>query len=226
MPTAIGIILARGGSKGIPNKNLTEINGKPLIYYTLTSALQSKLDKVYVSTDDIDIADYCSQLGASIITRPDNISGDRSPSEDALLHSVKIIDRSELVVFLQCTSPLIHSSHINQGLREFEDQNLDSLFSAVKSNDTFIWSQIGGELRSLTYDWQNRSRRQDCDHNILETGSFYIFKKQILLQNKNRLGGKIGFTLLPERTKHEVDSPEDLAVVSALLSENYYKSND
>jgi len=221
MNNCIGIIPARGGSKGIPNKNLTNINGKPLIYYTIKAALESKIEKVYVSTDDQAIMDYAVSLGASAIMRPDNISGDHSPSEDALIHALNLLDNVCTVAFLQCTSPLVRGSHINQGLREFKEKNLDSLFSAVDAKDLFIWRSSRAKVSSISYDWKNRARRQDCKDNVLETGSFYIFKPHVLLENKNRLGGKIGFTLLPDHTKHEIDLPEDIPLVADLLKKHH-----
>ena len=108
----IVIIPARGGSKGLPNKNMYPINGKPLIEWTLEQAKISKyLDKIIVSTDDNNIMDLAKRKGAKIIERPMNLSGDNASSESALIHSIDILNRKfnsqpDIIVFLQATSPL------------------------------------------------------------------------------------------------------------------------
>ena len=104
----IAIIPARGGSKGIPRKNLYPFNGKPLIYWNIEAALQAELvDQIVVSTDDAEIAEASRAAGATVIMRPDGISTDIASSEDALVRVLESLDaQPELTVFLQCTSPL------------------------------------------------------------------------------------------------------------------------
>jgi len=119
---------------------------------------------------------------------------------------------------LQPTSPLREVKDIDRAVEKFNKQNLDSLFSAARMRDMFIWEDRSGELKSYNYDYKNRKRRQDIDSQFIENGSFYIFKPEILLKSGNRLGGKIGYYLMEEWKQHEIDSPDDL-----LLCEYLYK---
>ena len=107
----IAIIPARGGSKGVPKKNIKPLNNKPLIAYSIEHALATeKVDKVIVSTDCDEIAQVSLQYGAEVIKRPEDISGDFASSEDALIHTVKELEangvKASHIVFLQCTSPI------------------------------------------------------------------------------------------------------------------------
>ena len=124
----IGVITARGGSKGIPKKNIKLLNKKPLIAYTIESALSSNLDAVYVSTDSEEIADISTQYGATVIKRPTSISGDNSTSVDAVVHALELLKSTHIepdtLMLLQPTSPLRNSQHINQALESFYKKNL------------------------------------------------------------------------------------------------------
>jgi len=115
----LAIIPARGGSKGIPRKNIRPLAGKPLIAYSIEAALQAEsVNRVVVSTDDSDIVKVSKQYGAEIVWRPDEISGDKVSSELALLHVLDQLNKSEnyipdFIVFIQCTSPLMLSKDID-----------------------------------------------------------------------------------------------------------------
>ena len=128
----ITVIPARGGSKGIPKKNIIDFCGKPLIYWTIQQSLDSKLiNKTYVSTDNKEIKLISKQFGAEVIDRPDKLAIDTSPSEDALLHTLNIVNDSsiDLVVFLQATSPMRKSKDIDNAINCLITNNYDSVFS-------------------------------------------------------------------------------------------------
>ena len=117
----VAIIPARGNSKGIKNKNIINFCNKPLIYWTIKQSLKSKYiaQNVYVTSDNRDILDLSASYGAMPIIRPDELSGDTSSSEDALLHAIEIIEKTtsiDLVVFLQCTSPLREADDIDNAI--------------------------------------------------------------------------------------------------------------
>jgi len=212
----ICIIPARGGSKGIPKKNIIDFLGKPLLAWSIEDAKNSSLiDEVYVSTDDKEIAKVAEQYGAKVIERPKEISGDFSPSEEALKHAIGEISKEhppkiEYVVFLQATSPLRETSDIDNAIEKIIAEEADSLFSAADIGDFLIWRKNGGKLESVNYDYKNRKRRQDFEEQFVENGSLYIFKPEILLRHNNRLGGKIVVSEMEFWKSFEIDDIEDL----------------
>jgi N-acylneuraminate cytidylyltransferase len=124
----VSLILARGGSKGIPKKNIYPIAGKPLLYYSLNAAMNSEVNEVWVSTDCSEIKKIALSYKAKVLDRPDEISTDIAQSEDALMHFAKNID-FDILVFIQPTSPLILSMDINNGLELLRNKKYDSVFS-------------------------------------------------------------------------------------------------
>lgn len=210
------IIPARGGSKGLPKKNIIDVAGKPLIVWSIEKALQSKYiaNKVFVSSDCDEILSISMSYGAKCIKRPDDISGDKASSESALLHAIFEIEKEcgeiDLIVFLQATSPLRETKDIDNAIEKLINENLDSLFSASKLEDFFIWTYDENEnLKSLNYDFLNRKRRQDISEQFVENGSIYLFKPQVLFDYNNRLGGKIGMSFMEHWKMYEIDSIED-----------------
>ena len=108
----LGFIPARGGSKGLPGKNIRTLNGRPLIDYAIKTALESNLDEVWVSTDCKDIEGVALESGAKVLKRPESISRDDSPTEDAILHFASCVPNFDTLVMLQCTSPLTLTSDV------------------------------------------------------------------------------------------------------------------
>ena len=111
----VSVILARGGSKGIPRKNTMDLKGKPLISYAINASIRSKVTETWVSTDDYIISTISRNLGANILQRPSNLATDTSQSEDALLHFADNVD-FDILVFIQPTSPLLEYKYINKGI--------------------------------------------------------------------------------------------------------------
>lgn len=211
----VGIIPARAGSKGIINKNIIEFCGKPLIAWSIEQALASKyVREVYVSTNGEHIAEVAKDYGARIISRPDELASDTSSSEDALIHAVNVLEQRvgkiDAVLFLQATSPIRLPQDINGAVERFFGDGLDSLFSMTVLEDYCIWKKTEKGLRSWTYDYMNRGRRQDRDGLYLENGSIYLFRPEILKQCRNRLGGKIGMYEMPFDRSYEIDGIQDL----------------
>lgn len=213
------IIPARGGSKGIPKKNIIDVAGKPLIAWSIEQAQNSKYlrNHVYISSDCDEILEVAQKYGANIIKRPDDISGDKASSESALFHAIFEIEKNnnkvDLVVFLQATSPLRESKDIDNAIDELIEKEFDSLFSASELEDFFIWTYDADKnLTSLNYDFLNRKRRQDVSAQFVENGSIYVFKPKVLFDHNNRLGGKIGMSLMENWKMYEIDSLEDKAL--------------
>ncbi len=226
----IAVILARGGSKGIPRKNLIEFCGHPLAAWSIVQAREcSLIDGVFVSTDSEEIANVSRAYGAEVIDRPAEISNDTASSELALLHAADYITKLQgktpnTLVFLQPTSPLRESSELEEAIKKFESEKLDSLFSAAVPEDFLIWHKKDGKLCSLNYDFKSRKRRQDAGEESklwIETGSFYIIRTESLMRTKNRLDGNIGVYELPIWKAFEVDSIEGLRFCETLM--RHYK---
>ncbi|AFY47775.1 CMP-N-acetylneuraminic acid synthetase [Nostoc sp. PCC 7524] len=220
--TVITIIPARGGSKGVPGKNIRVIKDKPLIAYSIQDAQEANLvDKVYVSTDDPEITSVSRNYGAEVIERPIELATDTASSESALIHALTEIEKisvnPELVVFLQCTSPLRTGSDIDRAIEQLRSENADSLLS-VSPTHRFLWHQVNGVAQSINYDYRQRPRRQDMNPQYMENGSIYIFKPWVLKELNNRLGGKISLFVMNEKQSHEIDSLDDFEYVEFLLS--------
>ena len=219
----VAIIPARGGSKGVPKKNIKELNGKPLIAYSIEHALATKkIDKVIVSTDCDEIAKVSVAFGAEIIKRPDDISGDFASSEDALIHSVKELTGSGWeathVVFLQCTSPIRKDTDIAQTLELVLSEKFDSALSVVE-NHRFLWRTDSKNIATpVNYDPHNRKMRQEI-REYQENGSIYVMKTEDLMSTKCRLNGRVGVHLMDEETGYEIDTPTDFKVIEQLMSE-------
>lgn len=222
MVIVVAIIPARGGSKGVFRKNIRLLAGKPLIAHSILDAKEAKLiDKVYVSTDAPEIAEVSRKYGAEAIYRPDELATDTATSESALAHALSEIEKTgvfpDLVVFLQCTSPIRTGADIDGAIRQLKAENADSLLS-VSPSHKFIWEEVNGIAKSVNYDYRHRQRRQDMKPQYVENGSIYIFKPWVLKNLGNRLGGKIAMFLMNEVASWEIDSITDFKTVDLLLS--------
>lgn len=224
----VAIIPARGGSKGIPRKNIIDFLGKPLIAYSIENAKKSKHDvDVYVSSDCEEVLKTSQEFGAKAINRPVSISGDTATSESALLHAIDTIEQYQnfdMCLFLQATSPLRDEFDIDSAIDKLLHDNLDSVFTASILEDFLIWDMNkGGSLVSVNYDYLDRKRRQDRNHQFVENGSIYVFKKDSFKQNKNRIHGNFGISLMESWKNFEVDSLEDLEICKLIYEKKMKK---
>jgi N-acylneuraminate cytidylyltransferase len=224
--TNIAIIAGRGGSKGIPKKNLINVNGIPLIAWSILQAKRSKaIDSVWVTSDSDEILNIAIKYGAHVIKRPKKISGDKATSESAWNHAIKFIAtqkiKIDIIVALQPTSPIRESSDLDSAITYFKKKNFDSLLSVTEIEDFFIWENKKGRPLSVNYDYKKRSRRQSIEKKFLENGSFYIFKPETIYRYKNRLGGNIGFYNLEKYKSFQIDNVSDILLCEAIMK--YYK---
>lgn len=221
----IAIILARGGSKGIPNKNIIDFCGKPLIAWTIENCIEGGANSVWVSSDSDEILSISSEYGANTIKRPDDISGDFATSESAWLHALNYVEtvkkiQIDWILAPQVTSPLRESSDIKKAISLANQNKNDSFFSCSIAEDLFFWQKNeAGKLDSINYDWRNRKRRQDIPSQYIENGSFYLFKPEVLRSTNNRFGSKIGLVEMEFWKMFEIDSYDDLKMCSALMKE-------
>lgn len=218
----VAIIPARGGSKGIPRKNLREIAGAPLVTHSIRHAAHASLvDRVVVSTDDEEIGTIARDAGAEFMRRPVEISGDTASSESALLHVLdELADRGEpdpeLVVFLQATSPVRKPADIDGAIRTLREGGYDSVFSASPAHG-FVWELRGDDATPVNYDPTSRPMRQQIGEQVAENGSIYVFKPKVLREGGARLGGRIGVYRMGFLEALQVDEPEDLEVARWVL---------
>ncbi len=207
----VSVITARGGSKGIPKKNIMEINGAPLIWYTINASQESKVQETWVSTDSKEIADQAKKYGANTLSRPKELADDIIMPDAALLHFAENVD-FDILVFIQPTSPLLNQHYINKGLEMMN--KYDSVFSAYKEHWLPRWST---NAKPIDWNPNARPRRQDVDERFVENGAFYITTKKQLLESKLRYSGNIGIVEMPLQKSFQLDSYDDLRVLEKLL---------
>lgn len=219
----VAIIPARGGSKGVPRKNVQRVGGVPLIERAVRSALAAEgIDLVVVSTDDAEIAAVASAAGAVVVRRPDELSGDTASSESAILHALDEIEaageRVEVVAFLQATSPFISADALAEAVREVREERADSVFSAFETYG-FLWARTGDDAAlALNHEAGHRPRRQDRDPHYLETGAFYVFRADGFREAQHRFFGRIRITEVPEWSAIEIDDAQQLEIARALAA--------
>ena len=185
------VIPARGGSKGVPRKNLLNVGGKPLIVWTIEQALAVPGLDVLVSTDDPEIADVARAAGARVPwLRPDDLAQDTTPTEPVVRHAIEQVTaergRPSAVMLLQATSPVRHDDTLARALTEFDATGVDSMVGVVEQ-PPFIWQ--AGDPPTAAYDVTARPRRQDltdATRRYRETGSLYLTRTEIYEQHANR----------------------------------------
>jgi len=221
----LAIIPARGGSKGIPRKNVRLLAGKPLIAHTLEAARKSRfIRRVVVSTDDPEIAAVSQRYGAEVVWRPAEISGDMASSESALAHALEHLRSTEgygpdLVVFLQCTSPLTVTEDIDGTVQALLDENADTAL-AVTPFHYFLWHRdTRGDAVGINHDKRVRLLRQQREPQYRETGAVYVMRAQGFLQARHRFFGKTAIHVIPLERCLEIDDPVDFEIAEMLLQE-------
>jgi YrbI family 3-deoxy-D-manno-octulosonate 8-phosphate phosphatase len=215
MSEVLAIIPARGGSKGIPRKNVLPLAGVPLIAHAIRAAQTAdRVTRIVVSTDDDEIADVAREYGAEVVDRPADLSGDSAKSEDALLHVLETLAHDEgyhpaLVVFLQCTSPLTLADDIDATIAALEDRGADSAV-AVTAFHYFLWRHAGdGDAIGVNHDKRVRLMRQQREPEYLETGAVYVMKTDGFLQSRHRFFGRTAMHEIPSERVLEIDDPFD-----------------
>lgn len=218
----IAIIPARGGSKGVPRKNIKLLAGKPLIAYTIEAAMKSKyISRVLVSTEDEEIAEISEKNQAEVIRRPRELSQDDTPTEPVIIHALEFLFKKEsfkpeISVLLQPTSPLRRTEHIDEALKTFLVEDYDSLLSVYPTH-IFLWKTDRNGARSINYDFKRRPRRQEMVPIYAENGAIYITKCEVFLREQNRLGGRVGLYVMAHEYSIEIDSDFDFWLCEQII---------
>ena len=222
----VAIIPARGGSKGIPSKNLAEVEGRSLLRRAVDACTSCRhVDLVVVSTDDARIAEEAQAGAAQVVWRPDELASDEASSESALLHALHVLEgrdvRPDVIVFAQATSPFIDPAPMGSAVERVAGGDLDVAFSAVPTFELLWRVQPDGDDRAradpgdhtvtgINHDPSQRLRRQDRSPDWRETGAFYVMQRDGFVAAGHRFFGRIGVTPVAERDALEIDTPEQL----------------
>lgn len=217
------VIPVRGGSKGVPRKNLREVAGQPLVVWTIQQALacSSKLD-VVVTTDDEEIAEVARAAGAQVpFLRPEQLAQDTTATEPVVRHALNWWrdhhGEPDAVMLLQATSPIRLPGTLDRAVAQFTTSRADSMVGVV-AQAPFLW--WAGDPPRADYDVSARPRRQDLTPETLryrETGSLYLTQPWVYDQFDNRLGGRITLFVMDEVEGIDIDSEVDLEVAAATL---------
>jgi CMP-N-acetylneuraminic acid synthetase len=221
------IILARGGSKGIKNKNLISIKNKPLVYWSIKHSKSSKLiNETWVSSEDNKILKVSEKYKAKLIIRPKKIATSKSSSESAWIHAINFLKSQNIkathIVGIQPTSPIRSPKDFDDAIKYFISNKFDSMFTSTVINDHCIWKKNKSKNLIANYNYKNRKPRQLIEDKFLENGSFYIFKTEKFLKHKCRLFGKIGTYKMPKIKSFQIDDMDDVNIIK-LLVKKYLK---
>ncbi|WP_144791737.1 cytidylyltransferase domain-containing protein [Kocuria palustris] len=217
--TILCVIPVRGGSKGVPGKNIRDLAGRPLVAWTIRSALSAHEDlRVVVSTDSPRIADTAASAGAEVpFLRPSELAQDTTPTEPVVEHALAdhrlTRGEPEAVMLLQATSPLRLPGTLDRAVRQLRAEGLDSLVGAVPESP-FLWARgpQPGDGARPAYDVDHRLRRQEmtpADLRYRENGSLYVTRPWVYDERHNRLGGRIGLFELDPLEGVDIDTELD-----------------
>ena len=217
----IAIIPARGGSKGIPRKNIKILAGKPLIAWTIEAALGSKyLDRVIVSTEDEEIAEISKKWGAEIIKRPEEFAQDSSKTIELIPHLLNVLREKnyipDIIVLLQPTSPLRSVRHIDEAIKTFLEGEYDSLIGVCPSH-ALLWRIHEGGAAPINYNFKKRQRRQDIKPEYRENGAVYILEYENFMKEKSIPCGRIGLYIMPVENSFEIDDNFDFWLCEQII---------
>lgn len=230
----VAFIPVRGGSKSIPLKNIKEIAGHPLVYWTVKAACECEnIDIVYVSTDSMVIKDTVNGFKSGneadlfgkvqVIGRSDESASDTASTEFAMLEFAANYDFDNITL-VQATSPLLTGEDLRKGFALFSRADVDSVLSVVRQK-RFIWNDVDGYVAPQNYDYMNRPRRQEFDGYLVENGAFYITSKNDLMKSQNRMSGKICAVEMDEASYFEIDEPSDFIIIESLLKNRESKAH-
>ena len=227
----VGIIPARGGSKGIPKKNIKSLNGKPLICYTIEEALKSKyIDKLIVSTDDKGIAKISEICGAEVLERPIEFALDDTPTIDVIFHAIDAMKDDlvpDIIVLLQPTSPLRNGDDIDAALEMFMKTDCDSVISMceVKHSPYWCFRYEDDKLNPLFGDEYLKMRRQDLPVVYRPNGAIFISSIANLYRNNSFYCDKIVPYIMPPERSIDIDEEIDFKLAELLIQEDTINAN-
>ena len=221
----IAIIPARGGSKGLPGKNIKPLNGKPLIAYTIEEALKTKnITRVIVSTDDSEIAEVAKKYGAEIpFMRPKSLADDTAKSIDVYNYTIKRLEEEENseineVIILQPTSPLRTSQHIDEAIELYFTKKADSVVSYCQEEHPVFWHKYINEEGKFEdiFEEDYLKNRQELKPTYYPNGAIYILRKELLLSGNYYTNNSYVYIMDTDYSV-DIDTHEDFQYCEFLL---------
>ncbi|WP_412472072.1 cytidylyltransferase domain-containing protein [Halobacteriovorax sp. RT-1-4] len=216
----IAFIPLRSGSKGIKNKNIKEINGKPLCYWTIKACQDSQVvDRIILAIDSFEYKEIIKSFNLSKVEfyqRSEKTNQDTSSTESVMLEYLednKTISNEDYFFLIQATSPLTTSKDIDIAYEQLIKSKKDSLLSCCE-HKSFYWDKNGNPLN---YNVSERPRRQEMTGTLQENGAIYISKVKDILTSKVRISGNIDVYIMPEYTSYEIDEEYDFIIIEELL---------
>jgi CMP-N-acetylneuraminic acid synthetase len=227
----LGIIPARGGSKGIPGKNIKNLGGKPLLYYTIEAAKASKLlTKVILSSDDPEIIKVAEKAGVEVpFIRPENLAQDDTPSLAVIKHALDFFknknEEFDAICLLQVTSPFRDEEIIDKAIEKFKNEELDCLISVrevpTEFNPHWIFEpDEHNQLKISTGDKKIIPRRQELPKAFYRDGALYITRSDVILKQNSLYGNSIGYIESKNEFYVNIDTPKDWVEAEKIIKKN------
>ena len=226
----LAIIPARGGSKGVPRKNIIDIKGKPLICYSIEAGLAAKeagvVDRVLVSTDDEEIADISRNAGADVpFLRPDYLGNDTAKSVDVMIHAYEFCktagDEYDTILLLQPTTPLRTAEDISNALAIYEKSGATSLISCYREEyicDLVSYHKKGDFAVALNEKHNGGGRRQDLPDLYVRNGAIYITSVDQMINNHRVFDDMPAMYIMPKERSINIDCMDDVEMLRWKLS--------
>ncbi len=224
----LAIILARGGSKRLPRKNVLDLCGKPLIAYSIEAGLKSKyIDEVVVSSDNDEIISISEEFGANTIKRPEELSNDTATTFDAIKHAIDNVEKYDYIVLLQPTSPLRDSKHIDEAIELLEIKNADAVVSVCEMDHSPLWSNTldaSLSMKNFLTDEILNKRSQDLEKYYRLNGAIYICKTDKLIEEKSfMLKDNIFAYVMNKQSSVDIDEEIDFKMAEAIKNKRVRK---
>jgi len=224
----IAIVPARGGSKGLPGKNIKELLGKPLIGYTIEAGLNSGyIEEVIISTDSREIADVAEAQGGSVpFLRPEELAGDDSKAIDVYIYTIERLKKEyeydiESFIVLQPTSPLRQTSDIDAAIIKFYDLNADSVIGVTEAQHPPVWAKKitpDGVLEDYFPEFSSNKNRQEIEKAYMPNGALFIFNYSRLKEGYGYCFEKTYPYIMPLERSIDIDTQFDFDLAEFLLS--------
>ena len=221
--TFLAIIPARGGSKRLPRKNILDLNGRPLIAWSIEAGLNSKyIDKVVVTSDDDEILTISKKYGAVTINRPDELASDTATTFGAIKHTVDNCEKYDYIVLLQPTSPLRNEKHLDEAVELLESKKSNAVVSVCEMEHSPLWSNTLDESLSMAgflKDEALNKRSQDLEKYYRLNGAIYICKTEKLLEEKSFfLKENIFSYVMDRKSSVDIDEEIDFKIAEVILN--------
>jgi len=221
--TVLGLIPCRGGSKGVPRKNVREIAGEPLLAHTVQASREAdRVDRTLVSTDDAEIKEAALEAGAEVpFTRPDELATDEAPMEPVVKHAIEWLRENQgetydTIALLQATSPLRTADLVDGAIKKYEGEYADSLI-AVTEGESYRWRETDDGAEFVNYD--SRKRRQEKEPEYVESGAIYLVDTDLFLETGNLQAGQTTLYVIDQVSALDIDEPFELWMADKILSE-------